>query len=72
MRAHPAQYKRVLSARADEAPVKMIRGKYRYHVLLKLFEHADAKPVLDLLSDLALISDEECQVYYELNPSTLL
>ena len=70
--AHPAQYKRVLSARADEAPVKMIRGKYRYHVLLKLFEHADAKPVLDLLSDLALISDEECQVYYELNPSTLL
>jgi len=58
--------------RADEAPVKMIRGKYRYHVLLKLFEHADTKPVLDLLSDLASQSDEQCQVYYELNPSTLL
>ena len=70
--AHPAQKKRVLTARVDEAPVKMIRGKYRYHVLLKLFEHEDAKPVLDLLSDLALSSDEQCQVYFELNPSTLL
>ncbi len=69
---HPAQKKRVLTARSDEAPVKMIRGKYRYQVLLKLFEHEDAKPVLDLLSDLALSSDEQCQVYFELNPSTLL
>lgn len=70
--AHPAQRKRVLTLRADEAPVKMIRGRYRYHVLLKLFEHDDAKPVLDMLSDLALCSSEQCQVYYELNPSTLL
>ncbi|MBN1778214.1 MAG: primosomal protein N' [Clostridiales bacterium] len=72
LETHPAQKKRVLSIRADEAPIKMIRGKYRYHVLLKLFEHADSKPVLDTLSDLALRSDEQCQVYYELNPSTLL
>ncbi len=70
--AHPAQKKRVLSIRADEAPVKMIRGRYRYHVLLKLFDHEDVKPVLDMLSDLALDSDERCQVYYELNPSTLM
>ncbi len=69
---HPAQKKRVLSIRADEAPVKMIRGKYRYHVLLKLFDQEDTKPVLDMLSDLALDSDDRCQVYYEMNPSTLL
>ena len=69
---HPAQQKRVLSIRGDEAPVKMIRGRYRYHVLLKLFEHEDTKPTLDMLSDLALDSSDQCQVYYELNPSTLL
>ena len=69
---HPECKKRVLSIRADEAPIRMIRGKYRYHVLLKLFEHSDIKPVLDALSDLAMDSDEQCQVYYELNPSTLL
>jgi len=70
--SHPAQKKRVLMLRADEAPIKMIRGKYRYHVLLKLFEHADAEPLIELLSELALVGDEQCQVYFELNPSTLL
>ena len=68
----PAQHKRVLIIRSDEAPIKMIRGKARYHVLLKLFEHPDTKPILDLLSELAARGDERCQVYYELNPSTLL
>ena len=37
--SHPAQKKRTLIARLDEAPVKRIRGKYRYHVMLKLFDH---------------------------------
>ncbi len=70
--AHPAQKKRILFIRADEAPVKMIRGKTRYHVLLKLFDHEDVKPLLFMLSDLALDSNDTCQVYYELNPSTLM
>ncbi len=70
--SHPAQKKRVLMIRADEAPIKMIRGQYRYHVLLKLFEHKDAEPLLALLSELAMVTDEQCQVYFELNPSTLL
>ena len=69
---HATQKKSVLSIRADEAPIKMIRGKCRYHVLLKLFENGNTKPVLDMLSDLALDSNDQCQVYYELNPSTLL
>ena len=68
----PLQKKRVLLVRADEAPIGKIRGLYRYHVLLKLFEHADAKPVLDFLSELAQETDEFCQVYYELNPSNLM
>ena len=37
LEAHPAQKRRVLMLRADEAPVKKLRGKYRYHVLLKVF-----------------------------------
>lgn len=72
LQAHPAQKKRVLLVRADEAPVKMIRGKFRYHVLLKVFEHPDAQPLLNRLSELAQENDEQCQIYYELNPTTLL
>ncbi|MDD3411410.1 MAG: hypothetical protein PHY12_11455, partial [Eubacteriales bacterium] len=68
----PEQKRRVLMLRADEAPVKRIRGKYRYHVLLKLFEHPSAAPVLQLLNDLAAVSDEQCQIYAEINPATLM
>jgi primosomal protein N' (replication factor Y) len=72
MAAHPVQKKRVLMLRADAAPVARIRGKYRYHVLLKLFEHPDAQPVVALLGELAQVSDPYCQIYAEVNPATLL
>lgn len=72
LQAHPSQKRRVLMLREDEAPVKKIRGKYRYHVLLKLFEHPDAKPVQQMMSELATVSDEHCQIYAEFNPATLL
>ena len=70
--AHPAQKRRVLTLRQDEAPVKMIRGKYRYHVLLKLFEHPDAQPVLALLPQLAAAPPDGVQIYAEVNPATMM
>ena len=70
--SHPAQKRRTLLLRADEAPVKRIRGQYRYHVLLKLFEHPDAKPLLALLSELASTGDEHCSIYCEVNPVTMM
>jgi len=72
LQAHPAQKRRVLMLRADEAPVKKIRGKFRYHVLMKVFEHADSEPVLRLLSELTNVSDPLCQIYAEFNPATLI
>ena len=70
--AHPAQKRRTLMVRVDEAPVKRIRGQFRYHVLLKLFDHPDAAPVLRLLSELSGVSDERCRVYCEINPATMM
>lgn len=70
---HPVQQKRVLMVRMDEAPVKLIRGKNRYHVLMKLFEHPESRPIAGFLSDLA---QEEtttgCQVYFEWNPASMI
>ena len=70
--SHPAQKKRTLMVRADEAPVKRIRGQFRYHVLLKLFDHPDAAPLLALLSELSSVSNEACRVYCEVNPATMM
>ncbi len=70
--AHPAQKKRVLMCRLDEAPVKKIRGQFRYHVLIKLFDHPDAGPVLRFLTELGALGDERCRVYAEVNPATMM
>jgi len=69
---NPAQRRRVLLIRPDAAPVKMIRGKSRYHVLMKLFEHPDAQPLMAFASQLAQQGLEGCQVYWEVNPSSLM
>ena len=70
--SHPAQKKRTLLVRADEAPVKRIRGQFRYHVLLKLFDHPDTAPLVALLSELSAVSSESCRVYCEINPATMM
>ena len=70
--SHPPQKKRTLMLRADEAPVKRIRGQYRYHVLLKVFDHPDIAPLLALLSELSAMSNETCRVYCEVNPATMM
>ena len=60
--------------RKDEAPIKMLRGKYRYHILIKAIDHEKVKPLYEFLSDRALEENEEGgnQVYFELNPSTMV
>ena len=70
--SHPRQNKRALMLRVDEAPVKRIRGQYRYHVLMKLFDHPDAAPLMALLSELGAASDETARVYCEINPATMM
>ncbi len=73
LKDHPTYQKRVLLMRMDEAPVKMIRGKTRYHVLIKLFEHPDSRSLAGFLSELAQAETEPtCQIYFEWNPSSMM
>ena len=70
--SHPPQKRRTLMVRLDAAPVKRIRGQFRYQVLLKVFQHPDAEPLLALLSELGGVSDGATRVYCEVNPVTLM
>ncbi len=70
--SHPPQKRRTLMVRLDAAPVKRIRGQFRYQVLLKVFQHPDAEPLLALLSELGSVSDGATRVYCEVNPVTLM
>ena len=70
--SHPKQKKRTLILRSDAAPVKRIRGQFRYHVLLKVFDHPDIAPLLALMSELSAVSNESCRIYCEVNPATMM
>ena len=70
--SHPAQKKRTLLVRMDEAPVKRIRGQFRYHVLFKVFDHPDTAPLLALMSEMTSLSGESCRIYCEINPATMM
>ncbi len=72
LQSHPQQKKRTLMLRCDAAPVKRIRGQFRYHVLLKGFDHPDIAPLLALMSELSAVSPEGCHVYCEVNPATMM
>ncbi|MDD2648134.1 MAG: primosomal protein N' [Eubacteriales bacterium] len=68
---HPEQRRRVLILRGEAAPVKMIRGKFRYHILLKLLVHKSSQPVIDFLQNCAAESGETT-IYCEVDPATLM
>lgn len=64
---------RVMMLRHDTAPIKMLRGKYRYHVLLKTIDHPAVEKLYGYLSDLAQNEGEKnLQVFFELNPSSMV
>jgi len=72
LQEHPKEQKRVLLMRLDTAPVKMIRGKSRFHVLMKLFDHPDVRAFMAFASDLSQQAYPELSVYWEVNPASLM
>lgn len=72
LKEHPKEQKRVLLMRLDAAPVKMIRGKSRFHVLMKLFDHPDVRAFMAFASDLSQQAYPELSVYWEVNPASLM
>lgn len=53
LKQNPQMRRRILFLRRDEAPLKLLRGRNRAQVLIKLLEHPDSRQVLNFLQDLA-------------------
>ncbi|MGN0777909.1 MAG: primosomal protein N' [Aristaeellaceae bacterium] len=69
---HPVWKKRALLVRLDQPPVKLLRGKARWHVLMKLLEHPDTEGLLDALTALSRQAFPGVDVYFEVNPTTMM
>jgi len=68
---HPELRGQVLMEEAGEAPVKLIRGKFRYQLFYKL-AGKPAEATLQKLSELSRIDWQRAQVYAEVNPVSMM
>ena len=72
MEEHPLWRKRTLLLRLDQPPVKLLRGKCRWHVLMKLLDHPDTEPLVGALTELARQESPGADIYFEYNPTTMM
>ena len=71
--AHPEWDRRVLTRIVDQPGAKYLRGKHRWHVLLKLSASPEAEALCAALEDLARETRPDfAEVYFEYNPVTMI
>lgn len=69
---HPLWKKRALMVRLDQPSITVLRGKTRWHVLMKLLVHPETEQFAAALSELAREKQEGAEVYFEYNPTTMM
>ena len=72
LNAHPLWKKRALMVRLDQPSITVLRGKTRWHVLMKLLVHPETEQFAAALSELAREKQEGAEVYFEYNPTTMM
>ena len=68
----PAYEKKLLLLSNDIPGVKVLRGKYRRHVLMKLLVSREADELIREMSDMARESFPETEIWFEVNPTTMM
>ncbi len=63
--------RRLLTIRADHAPIQFIDGQYRAHTFMKWLAHPDSEALLAQLQPLTAEAPKGCRVTLEINPATL-
>ena len=64
--------KRVIFMNFEAAPVKMIRGKCRYQVLMKLFDRKETIPLIARFTDIANEQMPGINQVFDLNPASMM
>jgi primosomal protein N' (replication factor Y) len=72
LEAHPDWRKKVLLMMNDTPSVKVLRGKTRRHILMKLLVSREADELIAALTELTREADKETDVWFEVNPTTMM
>ena len=69
---HPDWKKKVLLMMNDTPSVKVLRGKNRRHILMKLLVSREADELIAAMTEITRESDKETEVWFEVNPTTMM
>ena len=69
---HPLWKKKTLLIRLDQPSVKVLRGKTRWHVLMKLLVSPATEEFSAALTELAREDHGSTEVHFEYNPTTMM
>ena len=70
--AHPLWGKKILLISNDTPSVKVLRGKYRRHVVMKMLISQETEEMIADLTDMARETYSETEVWFEVNPTTMM
>ena len=70
--AHPEWQKKLLTVLKDTPSVKFLKGKHRKHILIKALVSEETNAFFGNLTELASQPAEGAEVYFEVNPTTMI
>ena len=69
---HPEWERKLLLISNDTPSVKVLRGKNRRHVMMKMLVSREADEMIAAMTELARAEYEEAEVWFEVNPTTMI
>ena len=70
--AHPAWERKLLLITKDTPSVKVLRGKYRRHIVMKMMVSPEADELIAALTELSRGEYPDAEVWFEVNPTTMM
>ena len=69
---HQDWQKKVLTVLKDTPSVKFLKSKYRRHIVIKALVSPETDAFFGALTDLAAEDTDNVEIYFEINPSTMM
>ena len=70
--AHPEWQRKLLTVLKDTPSVKFLKAKYRRHIVIKALVSSETDSFFGALTELAAEGTEGAEVYFEVNPNTMM
>ena len=72
MEEHPRWQKKTLTVLRDTPSVKYLKSKYRRHIVIKALVSGETEEFFGALTELAAEGADGAEVYFEVNPATMM